>query len=100
MNLRFLKILVVAMGVLLVGGFVALVVTIAMRVSHRTALPVAGTAFTAPPIALPRGAKIEAMSTGPDRITLDILLADGTRQLLVIDLQTGRLLGTIPLPQQ
>jgi hypothetical protein len=34
--------------------------------------------FTAPPIALPKGAKIEAMSIGPDRIVLNIVLADGS----------------------
>ncbi|HVH80143.1 MAG TPA: DUF6476 family protein [Stellaceae bacterium] len=98
MNLRFLKILVLIMGVLLVAGFAALVMTVAARMSHRTPT-ISGSAFTAPPIILPHDAKIEALSTGPERITLDIVLADGTRQLLVIDLQTGRLLGTIPLQQ-
>src|SRR5438309_897805 len=34
---------------------------------------------------------------GPDRLVIDLLLADGTRQLLIIDLATGRRLGTIPL---
>jgi hypothetical protein len=92
--MRGLKILVVAMGILLVGGLAALVATIAVRLSHREA-PAA--AFTAPPITLPKGATIEAMSTGPDRIALDLLLADHTRQLVVIDLATGRQLGSIPL---
>jgi hypothetical protein len=95
MNIRVLKILVVVMGVLLVGGFAALAATIALRLSHRAPPP--ASAFTAPPIALPAGATIERMSTGPDRIVLAVVLGDGTRQLLVIDLQTGRLLGTIPL---
>ena len=30
-------------------------------------------------------------------LILDLLLADGTRQLLIIDLATGQRLGTIPL---
>jgi hypothetical protein len=93
--MRGLKILVVVMGVLLVVGFVALVAAIGVRMSHRTPAP--GAAFTAPPIALPAGAKIERLSTGPDRIVLAIVLPDGTQRLLVIDLQTGRLLGTIPI---
>jgi hypothetical protein len=92
--MRGLKILVVVMGVMLVGGIAALVAAIAVRLSHRA--PPAS-AFTAAPTALPKGAKIEAMSTGPDRIVLDLVLPDGTRQLLVIDLQTGRRLGAIPL---
>jgi hypothetical protein len=37
------------------------------------------------------------MSTGPDRVVLDVVLADGNRQLLVIDLATGRRIGMIPL---
>ena len=98
MNLRLLKTLVAVMGVLLVAGVVVLAVAVATRLSHHAPPP--ASAFTAPPIALPRGAKIEAMSTGPDRIVLDIALADGTRQLLVIDIPTGKLLGTIPLSQQ
>jgi hypothetical protein len=97
MNLRSLKLLVAVMGVLLVAGVVVLAVAIATRLSHHAPPP--ASAFTAAPVALPRGAKIEAMSTGPDRIVLDIALGDGTRQLIVIDLQTGRLLGTIPLTQ-
>lgn len=95
MSLRFLKILVAVMGVMLVVGVVALAATVAARLSHRAPPP--GTAFVALPIVLPAGAKIEAMSTGPDRIVLSLALADNTRRLLVIDLQTGRLLGTIPL---
>jgi hypothetical protein len=96
--MRGLKTLVIVMGVLLVVGFAALVATIAARLSHRAPAPAA--AFTASPVPLPPGAKIERMSTGPDRIVLAIALSDGTEQLLVIDLQTGRLLGAIPLRQQ
>lgn len=97
MNIRALKVLVVILGVLLLGGFAALAATIALRLSHRAPPP--ASAFTAPPVALPAGAAIERMSTGPDRIVLAVLLGDGTRELLVIDLQTGRLLGTVPLRQ-
>jgi len=98
MNLRFLKILVAVMGAMLLAGVVALVATIAARLSHRaSALP--PTAFTAPPITLPRGAKIETMSTGADRIVLQVDLADGSVKLVVIDLATGRLVGTIPLQE-
>jgi len=98
MNVSALKILVAAMGVLLVGGFAALVATVAVRFSHRA--PALAVAFTAPPVALPAGAKIERLSTGPDRIVVAIALPDGTQQLLVIDLQTGRLLGTIPIAER
>jgi hypothetical protein len=65
-------------------------------VSHRGAGS-ASAPFSAGPIDIPSGARVEAMSAGPDRLVLDLLLADGTRQLVVIDLGTWRRLGTIPL---
>jgi hypothetical protein len=95
MNIRALKILVAVMGVMLVAGVVVLVVTLAARFAHRTSPPPA--AFTASPITLPQGAKIERMSTGPDRIVLAVGLADGGTELVVIDLATGRLMGIVPL---
>jgi len=94
---RTLKILVVVMGVMLVAGIVILIVTIAGRVSSNRAGPGISPPFAAPPIDLPQGARIEAMAVGPDRLVLDVVLADGTRQLLVLDLVTGRQLGMIPL---
>lgn len=98
MNLRFLKVLVAVMGVILVAGVVVLAVAIAGRLAaHRPPPP--GAAFTAPPITLPHGASIERVSTGPDRIVLEILLADGSAELVEIDLATGRLVGTIPLKE-
>lgn len=92
-----LKALVVVMGVMLVVGFAALIVVIAGRVSHKTAAPGAAQPYTAAPVQIPAGARIEAMSAGPDRLVLDLLLPDGNRELAVIDLGTGRRLGTIPL---
>jgi hypothetical protein len=97
MNLRFLKILVAVMGVFLVAGVVVLAVTLAARLGHRAAPP--AEAFTAPPITLPHGASIEKMSVGADRIVLEILLADRSAELVVIDLATGHLVGIFPLKE-
>jgi hypothetical protein len=96
MNLRALKILVAVMGVILLAGVVVLVGAIAARFAHRApSLP--GTTITAPPITLPHDASIERMSVGSDRIVLEILLADRSAELVVIDLATGRLVGIFPL---
>jgi hypothetical protein len=97
MNIRALKILVSVMGALLLAGVVVLAVAIASRLAHRAPPPPA--AFTASPITLPQGAKIERMSTGPDRIVLDVRLADGSTELVVIDLATGRLMGIVSLKE-
>ena len=97
MPVRGLKIAVVVMGIMFVVGVIVLVAAIAARVSHKTPEPATRAEFVAPPIDLPAGSHIEAMTAGPDRLVVDLLLADGTRQLLILDLATGRRLGTIPL---
>jgi hypothetical protein len=55
------------------------------------------TPITASPVTLPHGASIERMSVGPDRIVLQVMLADGSAELVVLDLATGRLVGIFPL---
>jgi|HubBroStandDraft_6_1064221.scaffolds.fasta_scaffold1241443_1 hypothetical protein len=96
--MRGLKILVGVMGVMLIVGVAGLAVAVATRLSHRAPTP--GTMFSAPPILLPHGSKIEMMSIGSDRIVLQVDLVDGSVELVVIDLATGRELGAIPLREQ
>jgi hypothetical protein len=95
--MRALKILVVVMGVVLVVGFAALVAVIAGRVSRGGPAATAAHGFAAPPIDIPRGARIEAMTAAPDRLILALALPDGGTQLVVIDLAKGDRLGTIEL---
>ena len=99
--MRALKILVVVMGILLIGGFATLIAVVAQRVADRQAAattPVAAPLpFTAVPIELPAGTRLETMAVGADRLVLHIVLPDGNRELLVIDLASGRRLGSIPL---
>ena len=37
------------------------------------------------------------MTTAPNRLILDLVLPDGERQLVIVDLATGARLGTIEL---
>jgi uncharacterized protein DUF6476 len=98
---RALKILVIVMGIMLVAGFIALIISIAYMAKHReTALPMPAPTrapYAAPAIELPAGARIEGMALGTDRLVLNIITPDGNRELLVLDLASGRRLGTIPL---
>ena len=94
--MRALKILVVVMGVMILAGVAALVVVIAGRLS-RGGAGTSAPPFAASPIELPAGARIETMSTGGDRLVIDLVLPDGNRRLVIIDLATGRFLGAIPL---
>jgi hypothetical protein len=95
--MRALKILVVVMGVMLVVGFAALVVVIAGRVSRGGPAATAAHGFAVAPIDVPRGARIEAMTAGPDRLILALALPEGGRELVIIDLVKGVRLGTIEL---
>jgi hypothetical protein len=88
------------MGVMLIAGFAALIVAIAARVSHRHSGAAADHAFATAPVTIPHGARIEAMTATPDRLILDLVLPDGDRQLVVIDLSTGARLGSIELRAQ
>lgn len=92
--MRALKALVVVMGIMLVGGFGVLVAAIIGRVSHGGS-PRPG--FSATLIDIPREARVEAMTTGSDRLVIDLLLPEDRRQLIVIDLITGVRLCTIEL---
>jgi uncharacterized protein DUF6476 len=94
---RALKILVVVMGVMILAGVATLVVVIAGRLSHGGPGTPSAPPFAAAPIELPKGARIETMSAGGDRLIIDLVLPDGNRQLVIIDLATGRTLGTVPL---
>jgi hypothetical protein len=92
--MRSLKVLVVVMGVMLIGGFATLVAVIAGRLSRSVS---ATRTFAAPPIDIPRDSRIELMTAGPDRLVLELVLPGGGRQLVIIDLATGVHLGTIEL---
>lgn len=125
--MRLLKTLVIAMGVILVLGFGALIYIIATRitapkpgpvasVSVPAAQPPARAAMPEPPpkpavgaalpplftpnfgeqtLVLPPGARVSDFSTGGGRVVLRVILADQSQQLVVVDLNTGALIGTI-----
>ncbi len=95
--MRALKILVVVMGVMLVVGFAALVAVIAGRISRGGPAATAAHRFAGRSIDIPRGARIEAMTAGSDRLILALVLPEGGRQLVIIDLASSAPLGTIEL---
>jgi len=92
--MRAVKILVVVMGVMLIGGVAILVAVIAGRLSRGGNVP---RSFATTAIDIPRTARIEAMTVGTDRLVLELVLPEGGRQLVVVDLATGARLGTIEL---
>jgi hypothetical protein len=96
--MRALKLLVVTLGVLIVAGVVGLVAVMASRFAQRPAAPVAGLpAFGTSTVRLPTGARLLGTEGTRDRLILRIVLASGAQQLIVIDLASGKPLGTIEL---
>jgi hypothetical protein len=91
--MRALKILVIVMGVMLIGGFALLVAVIAGRLS-RGNVP---RSFVATTIDIPRDARIGSMTAGADRLVVELVLPQGGHQLIVVDLATGTSIGTIEL---
>lgn len=101
--MRALKILVVAMGVLLVLGVAVVIATIAYRVIHASTSTAAGTpppasrGFGSASVSLPPGARVVEMRGVGAKLVLRVERPDGTEALLVIDAETGNALGTIEL---
>jgi Family of unknown function (DUF6476) len=95
--MRGLKIIVVLMGIMLIVGAAALIAVIAARVSRSGSGPTTTRAFVGAPVDIPRGARIEAMTVGADRLILALTLPEGGRQLVILDLATGARVGTVEL---
>src|ERR1700738_1293308 len=87
--MRALKVLVVVMGIMLIGGFAVLIAVVAGRLSQRGAPPSFASA-----IDIPHGARIEAMAAaGADRLVLDVVLPEGRGALVRLYLTTRRPAG-------
>jgi hypothetical protein len=93
--MRALKVLVVVMGILLVGGLVVLVVTIVNRAARpgEAARPGFGTVV----VDLPAGAVLAGRDVVGDRIVLTLALPGGGHRLLVFEPRSGAVLGSLEL---
>ncbi len=94
--MRALKILVIAMGVLLVAGTTALVIAVVARV-NRPATSAAPVATGARTIELPPGSRVLAAEASGDRLVIRLALAEGDEELLIFDLASGARIATIML---
>lgn len=103
--MRGLKSLVIVLGVLLVGGTLALGGAIIWRVTHpkpSVTSPSGPAAVTLHQpfdrtIDLPSGAEIVSATATGERLILLIGLPGGRRQLVIVDMGSGARLGTIEL---
>jgi hypothetical protein len=101
--MRALKILVVAMGAMLLVGIVALGFGIAWRVHHpRTVATATVRAAIAPNgtprgVTLPPGARIVAVQSDGDRVMVRLALSDCGEELLLLDWRSGATLAALTL---
>jgi hypothetical protein len=95
--MRALKVLVVVMGVMLVGGLIVLIVAIAGRAGFRPPTETAKRGFGERVVALPQGAVLAGRDVVGDRLVLTIALPDGGHRLLVFEPGTGTILGSLEL---
>jgi len=101
--MRALKALVIFMGVLILAGMGL----VGYGIVKRTAIPerpapatAAARAYGPVEISLPSGARIARTRTSGERLIVELELAGGGERLLVLDLATGGLVGTIDLKPQ
>jgi len=92
MNIRLLKFIVIAMGLLIVAGVTVLGVTIVNRVAARTEAATAPSEQIA--LSLPEGARIVETTLAENRLVLRIETLDGA-EIRILDLTTGELVSTI-----
>jgi hypothetical protein len=90
--MAFLKIAVVVMGVLIVGGTTTLIVLVAMRSVGPAVLPAVVTAV----LEEPEGSRIAAITALQDRLAVQVQ-GGGADRVLLIDPKTGAVAGRISL---
>lgn len=97
-NMKPLVALVIIMGVLIVAGIVVIVVTIVSRMSgDRTANSPVATQFAVADLAVPAGCQVMETTTAADRLILRLGTGERCNQVLIVDMSTGKLLGTLRL---
>lgn len=110
--MQALKALVIVLGVMIVAGIAVIGVTIYHRATNLVNSPVPRPAKPAPEpgfglgfgpgfgrvaLDLPPGSRVVEMTAEGDRLILRLRLADGGRQILILDMATGKRLGTFEL---
>lgn len=91
---RLLKAVVIGLGLLLLLGTGALIFGLVAKGAKHSPAPIA--AGSAEPLILPQGASIADMAVAERQIVLRVTQAE-REELVLIDLQTGRVARRIPI---
>ena len=98
--MRWLKALVIGMGVAIVIGMAVVIIEVARRANapvQPTTDGASSPAFGDVRVQIPAGASVVETLPGRDRLTVRLRLPDGRAALLIIDTATGEKVGMITL---
>lgn len=98
--MRPLVALVIIMGVFIVVGLVVVVVTIAKRLDGGETATVASPAaasFGSVDLPVPPGCQVLEATAADERLILRLGSGERCNQVLIVDLASGRLLGTLQM---
>jgi hypothetical protein len=103
-QVRVLKIAVIVMGILLVGGFAFVLAAIVYQASKMGQGSAAAPEATAPPgteteLAIPADATVTSLALDGDRLALHLNSGAGP-EIVVIDITTGKVIARIRLKAQ
>src|SRR4030095_11443095 len=96
-NMRPLLALVIIMGVLIIAGLVVVVVAIVNRMGGDQSVAATSTppSFGTLDLPVPAGCQIMETTTADDRLILRLGSGDRCNQLLIVDMTSGKLRGTL-----
>jgi len=100
---RTLKFLVIFMGILILAALGVIIATVASRMSGegegapRAEKAAAGAPFEMVELGLPAGSSVAEMQAAGDRLVLRVRLPTGGERIVILDLESGALLGTVDL---
>jgi hypothetical protein len=100
-NTRGMLALVIVMGVLIVIGSIVVIATIANRMSgSRAEIARPAAAFDAVDLPMPAGCQVVETVATDERLILRLGSGERCNQVLIVDLATGTLLGTLRLMEK
>jgi len=89
--MRTLKVVVIALGVLIVAALVALVLKIADGAGR------AERSYPPSTVEIPRGAEVIATELSGERLILHVRLENGDLRFIVVSLATGKEIGSVDI---
>jgi hypothetical protein len=93
--MRALKTVVIAMGVLIVGGIAVLVALMAGRLGTSAPAARGDTPYAPATVEIPRGSAVVATRIEGDRLILHVRLEGGDMRFVVVNLGTGKEIGVV-----